>query len=101
MSGSDHPLVEEPITFEERRRLAGTCSTGLELKNLPTLVDRMDDAVNKAYAAHPDRLYLIGQDGRVVHAGSPGPGGFKPDELEEAIKKELARGRKSGAESGR
>ncbi len=89
MSREGHPVVQEPITLDERRALAGSCSTGLDLKDLPTLVDRMDDAVGKAYAAHPDRLYLVGRDGKIAYAGGPGPMGFKPDELEEAIKKVL------------
>ena len=38
-----------------------------------------------AYAAWPERLYLIGVDGRVVYAGGRGPHGFSPAELKEAI----------------
>jgi hypothetical protein len=48
-------------------------------------VDETDDAVNKAYDAHPTRLYLVGTDGRVAYAGGLGPFGFKPAELEAAI----------------
>ena len=50
----------------------------------------MDDAVSKAYAAMPTRLYLVGVDGRVVYAGGLGPWGFKPDELEAAIEAYLS-----------
>jgi hypothetical protein len=50
----------------------------------------MDDAVNSAYEAWPDRLYLIGKDGRVVFRGEPGPRGFRPDELAAAIQAELS-----------
>lgn len=50
----------------------------------------MDDAVNKAYAAYPARLYLVGLDGRVVYAGGLGPFGFKPEELGQAIEEYLA-----------
>ena len=45
----------------------------------------MDDAVMTAYAAWPERLYLIDVDGRVLYAGGRGPFGFKPRELEKAI----------------
>ena len=48
-------------------------------------MDGMDDAANKAYAAHPTRLYLVGLDGNVVYAGGIGPLGFKPAELKVAI----------------
>ena len=44
----------------------------------------MDDPVNKAYAAMPTRLYLVGLDGRVEDAGGIGYSEFKPDELQEA-----------------
>jgi hypothetical protein len=55
-----------------------------------TYVDDMDDAVMTAYAAWPERLYLIGQDGRVLYASGLGPWGFKPAELQEAIERVLA-----------
>ena len=50
----------------------------------------MDDAVNKAYAAWPTRLYLVGLDGRVVYGGGLGPFDFKPAKLENAIEQYLA-----------
>ena len=60
----------------------------------------MDDAVNKAYAAMPTRLYLVGVDGRVVYAGGLGPFGFKPDELEAAIEAYLDREGRTAAVDG-
>jgi hypothetical protein len=48
-------------------------------------VDEMDDPVNRAYAAMPTRIYLIGIDERFVYAGGLGPWGFKPQELKTAI----------------
>jgi len=74
----------DPKTIEERRTIAGECETALKY-GIRTYVDEMDDAVSKAYAAHPTRLYLIGLDGRVVYVGGLGPWGFKPDELKNAI----------------
>jgi len=76
--------VYDPKTIEERRSVAGRCEESLKV-GIRTYVDEMDDAVSKAYAAMPTRLYLIGADGRVVYAGGLGPFGFKPDELEAAI----------------
>jgi len=55
--------------------------------------------VNKAYSAHPDRLYLVGKDGKIAYAGAPGPQGFNPDQLEEAIRAELSRIATGPAES--
>jgi len=76
--------IYDPQTIEERRKVAGRCEMALQY-GIRTCVDEMDDAVMTAYAAIPDRLYLVGLDGRVVYAGGPGPFGFKPAELKDAI----------------
>ena len=57
---------------------------------MPCLIDDMDDSTMTAYNALPDRLYLIGKDGRIAFKGGRGPFGFRPSELETAIEKELA-----------
>ncbi len=82
--------VYDPTTIAERRAVAGRCETTLQY-GIPTLVDDMDDAVSKAYAALPTRLYLIDIDGRITYAGGPGPFGFKPAKLAKAIADYLAR----------
>ena len=76
--------IRDPQTIEERQALAGTCETRLKY-GIPTIVDEMDDGVMKAYAAWPDRLYLIDPDGTVAFAGGKGPWGFKPSKLKKAI----------------
>lgn len=65
-----------------------TCMLKLALE-MPALVDEMDDAVSRAYAAMPERLYLIGCDGRVVYKGGMGPMFFRPDEWARAIEEHL------------
>jgi hypothetical protein len=65
--------------------------TKLELASIPTLIDDMDNTANESYAGWPDRLYLIGQGGKVAFHGGRGPFGFLPDELEAAIEAELER----------
>jgi hypothetical protein len=72
----------------ERRKVAGDCETALQY-GIKTYVDEMDDAVMTAYAAWPERLYLVGVDGYVVYAGGPGPRGFSPAELQTAIEELL------------
>ena len=76
--------VYDPLTIEERREVAGRCEMALQY-GIHTYVDEMDDRVNKAYAAWPTRLYLVGLDGRIAYAGGLGPFGMKPDELKDAI----------------
>jgi hypothetical protein len=50
------------------------------------VVDEVDDTIADAYGALPDRLYLIAQDGTIAFQGEPGPWGFDPTVLDEAIK---------------
>jgi hypothetical protein len=74
----------DPKTIKERRAAAGECQETLKY-GVRTYVDEMDDAVNKAYAAWPTRLYLIDKEGKVAYAGRLGPWGFKPSALGNAI----------------
>lgn len=58
--------------------------------SLPCLIDKIDNKVGEAYAGWPDRLYVIGKDGKIVYKGGPGPRGFKPAEADDAMEKHLA-----------
>jgi hypothetical protein len=84
--------VQDPKILKERRGVAQRCTVELELK-IPVLVDGMDDLVNKAYAAWPTRLYLVGVDGIIVYMGGPGPFGFRPNHLRKAIVSYLVTGK--------
>jgi len=81
--------VHEPTTDEERRAVASTCAVNLHMQ-MPMVIDNIDNAVASAYGGWPDRLYLIGSDGRIAYQGGEGPFGFKPELLERAIQRELA-----------
>ena len=87
--GGGVPIVEEPISLLERKGVAKVCMSKLALEPMPALVDDMQNTAGAAYDAHPDRLYLVGKDGRIAFQGGPGPMGFKPDELEQAMREEL------------
>ena len=89
LGGNGMPIVEDPINLNERKGVAQVCMSKLDLEPIPALVDDMQDTANNAYDAWPDRLFLIGRDGRVAYHGGRGPFGFSPDELESAIKAEL------------
>jgi hypothetical protein len=80
----DRLLIEDPVTTAERRLVAEKFVTDLKLK-IPTLLDTVGDQVGQAYTAQPDRLYLVGTDGKLAYAGRQGPQGFDPDELKESI----------------
>jgi len=81
--------VRDPRTDEERRNIASTCAVNLGFR-IDTVVDCVDNKVASAYGGWPDRLYLIGVDGTIAYQGGEGPFGFKPDELERAIERELS-----------
>jgi hypothetical protein len=80
--------VEQPVSTEERREVAGKFLDDMKLK-ITALLDSIDDKASKDYASLPDRMYLVSKEGKIAYAGAKGPRGFKPDELERAIKNEL------------
>jgi hypothetical protein len=80
--------VLDPPTDAQRREVASACAANLRL-GMQTVVDGVDNAVASAYGGWPDRLYLVRSDGRIAFRGGEGPFGFKPDELERAIEREL------------
>lgn len=85
----DGILVADPQTVVERGEVAVACSLRFELE-LPVLIDDVDDEVGRRYGGWPDRLYLIGADGNIAYRGGEGPFGFRVEELEAAIERELA-----------
>ena len=89
MRSKGAPVVEEPLTLDERKAVATTCAGALDMSPLKMLIDDMKDTVATAYAGLPDRLYLIARDGKVAYQGERGPRGFDPAELGKAIEKEL------------
>jgi hypothetical protein len=74
--------------MQERVEVGEACMVKLALE-MPAIVDDMDDMVAKAYAALPERLYLVGSDGRIAYKGGVGPMFFRPDEWEQAIEAHL------------
>jgi hypothetical protein len=83
-------LIKQPKTLEERIGIAEQMCKKLEI-SIPTLIDGIDNKVGNAYSGMPDRLYLVGRDGKIAYKGDRGPSGFKPAELAAAIKAELRR----------
>ena len=69
--------IPDPRTYEERVKVAKKACDVLEIK-IPCLVDGIDNGVNQAYAAWPDRVYLVDQEGNIAVAGGQGPAGFRP-----------------------
>ncbi len=71
-------LIANHATIDDRfaAARAGVGRLGL---TLPVLVDRMDDAVSNAFAAWPERIYVVDAGGLIADVGGPGPFEFEPD----------------------
>jgi hypothetical protein len=82
--------LADPTSLDERAAAAEACVLRLRTR-IPVLLDDVDDSVARAYGGWPDRLYLIGRDGRVAFQGEEGPFGFKTEELAAALDAELGR----------
>lgn len=80
----DHVLYVNPTTDQERKQVADSCIRNLHI-TFPALLDSIANKVEHDYTGWPDRLYLIGTDGRVRYKSAPGPFGFSPALLEDAI----------------
>jgi hypothetical protein len=78
--------VGQTSDVKERRERAGQFAEVMKL-TVPVLVDKGDDKVNAAYAGWPERLYVVGTDGKIAYKGGPGPGGFKIAEVESWLDK--------------
>ncbi len=87
--------INEHTSYEDRCKTAAMLIKDESL-TIPTLIDGMDNAVNEAYRAYPDRIFVVRSDGRLAVAAKRGPFGFEPalNETSEWLK-EL---RKSGTE---
>src|SRR5262245_36820755 len=77
-------LIANHVTLEDRFTAARSAVQRLGL-TMPVLVDGMNDVVGDAFAAWPERIYVVDAGGRVAHAGGPGPFEFDPDAAAAAL----------------
>lgn len=82
--------IKDPTNQFERYQVANTCMNDLKI-SIPCLIDDMDNSAARAYKGWPDRLYVVGKNGKIAFHGGPGPMGFKPAEMELALIEELRR----------
>jgi hypothetical protein len=90
----DQIVFKQPKQLEEREAAARILVDRLKYR-IPVAIDAMDGPAENAFAAWPERIYLLGQEGRVVYKGEMGPFGFLPEEAERALADFLARGTRS------
>ncbi len=77
-------LFSQHRSYDERESVAQSCSIDLHI-GLPIIIEEMDNAIDEAYGAAPERLYLVDVDGNVAYHGGAGPHFFNLDEWEQAI----------------
>jgi type I thyroxine 5'-deiodinase len=82
--------IKEPVSLEQRRKVAASCQANLFDGVVPLYVDLMDNHVARLYTSRPTRIYFIDRAGRVIYNPGIGPFGFNPDHLEPVIEKYLA-----------
>lgn len=86
----DEVVFQSPTTDVERLDLATACVRNLGIE-LPALIDGIDDTTEQDYTGWPDRLYVIDSDGHIAFKSRPGPFGFRPAALEQALVATLER----------
>lgn len=82
-------VYDAPTTIDERAEIGQACQIALDIE-LPTLIDTIDDEVEKKYVAAPVRLYVIDPEGRITFAGGEGPRDYDLDAWEQGIREQLA-----------
>lgn len=80
----DDVVMAAPKTMAERENMAEVCMLKLAL-DMPMVVDDMDDAIDAAYNALPERLYLLDAGGKVAFKTVAGSHGFDPEAWRDAI----------------
>ena len=81
---ADGVLLRQHQDIHEREEAPQACSIDLHI-SIPTLVEEMDNVINEAYGAAPERLYFIGKDANEFYQGGAGLHLFDLEELEEPI----------------
>jgi hypothetical protein len=96
-SNREEKLVfNQPRSFDERQELAKILVERLKYR-MPLAIDAIDNRADEAFAAWPERIYVIEPGGRIAYKGDMGPFGFHPEEAEKALA-ELVGGASQGGD---
>jgi hypothetical protein len=85
----DHVVFKQPRVLGERQDAAKILVDRLKYR-MPVALDAMDNRADQAYAAWPERIYILGAGGRVLYKGGMGPFGFVPAEAGQRLSEVLA-----------
>lgn len=80
-------VVAQPQRVEERIQLAQNCASRLDVQ-MPIVVDDMENNTERSYRAWPERLLIVGADGKIAYTGAS-PGDFNVPAMTAALEKML------------
>ena len=78
----DEVCYAQPKTLQQRVAIAQDFTKRFKFP-LPFGIDDMSNAADKAYAAWPERLYIIDESGHIAYRGGMGPFDYNPKEVRE------------------
>ena len=84
-------VYTQPTTIDERRELARAFVDQMDVET-ETLLDDIENTAMACYAAWPERFYVSDTSGRIVYKGGIGPFYFDPDEVDEVLREQFAKG---------
>jgi hypothetical protein len=78
--------VKEDVCYAQPKTLAQRVAIANDFIQrfhypVPFGIDEMSNAANDAYAAWPERIYVLDESGHVAYRGGMGPFDYKPDQL--------------------
>jgi len=76
----DDVCYMQPKTLEQRVAIANDFTRRFKF-TLPFGIDEMNNAANDAFAAWPERLYIIDANGKISYKGGNGPFRYDPNEV--------------------
>jgi Iodothyronine deiodinase len=76
----DNVCYAQPKTLEQRVAIANDFTQRFKYP-VPFGIDQMNNAANDAYAAWPERLYILDETGRISYKGGNGPFKYDPKEV--------------------
>jgi hypothetical protein len=81
--------IQPATNIAEKREHASYCMRQLHLA-FPAVVDGMDGAVEKAYAAWPSLAVIVGKDGRVAYSTRLTELDYRAENMQSAIESVVA-----------
>lgn len=72
--------ISQPVDLSTRTASAAVCQRTVDL-SIPVAIDTMDNAVGRAYAGWPNRMVVVGADGRIIYLSDPAAGATKAQRL--------------------